>query len=124
MAVIQVIPEGDLALENGNFVWIEGSSLVRQNIASRFSFYAGEWFLDLREGVPYYRDILVKSPDRLVVRSIFEQVLRSTPGVTEILSFDLTLDAEERTIRFAFEVQSTDGIITVNPDDDAFVVRL
>lgn len=124
MAVIQEIPEGDLALENGNFVFIDGSKLVRQTILARFRFFLGEWFLDVREGVPYYRDVLVKSPDRSIVRSIFEQVLAGTPGVLAVLSFDLVFDAEARTIRFAFEVQSTDGVITVDPNDDEFIVRL
>lgn len=124
MAVFQVIPEGDLALENGNFVFIDGSKLVRQTILARFRFFLGEWFLDTREGVPYYRDILVKSPDRSVVRSVFQQVLAGTPGVLDVLRFELLFDEAARTIRFSFEVQSTDGVITVDPDDDAFIVRL
>ncbi len=124
MAVIQVIPEGDLALENGNFVLIDGSELVRQSILSRFRFFLGEWFLDVREGVPYFRDILVKSPDRDIVRSVFRQVLADTPGVLNILSFEILYDAQARTIRFSFEVQSTDDVIKVDPDDDAFVVRV
>lgn len=124
MAVTAVIPEGDLDIENGGFVWIEGSELVRQSILARFRFFLGEWFLDTREGVPYFRDILVKSPDRDIVRSVFRQVLADTPGVLDILKFDLDFDTKERTIRFTFEVQSTDDVIVVNPDDDAFVVRV
>ncbi len=125
MAVFQLIPEGDLELDaGGDFVFIDGSELVRQNIAARFRFFLGEWFLDTREGVPYYRDILVKSPDPAVVRSIFSQVLADTPGVLAILSFDLVFDARERTVRFSFEVQATDDVISVDPNDDEFVLRL
>jgi hypothetical protein len=124
MAIIQVIPAGDLALVNGNFVQIDGSQMTRQSLIARFRMFLGEWFLDQREGVPYYRDILVKNPDREVVRSVFRQVLAGTPGVLEILSFEVVFDERERTIRFSFEVQSTDGVISVSPDDDAFVVRI
>lgn len=124
MAVIVVIPEGDLALVNGNFVQVDGSRMVRQTLIARFRMFLGEFFLDTREGVPYYRDILVKNPDREVVRSVFRQVLEGTPGVLEILSFEIIYDEQERTIRFSFEVQSTDGVIAVSPDDDAFVVRI
>lgn len=124
MAVFQEIPAGDLLIENGQFVFIEGSRLVRQTILARFRFFLGEWFLDTREGVPFDRDILVKNPDRDVVRSVFRQVLATTPGVTDILSFDLIFDQVARTIRFNFEVQATDDVIRVSPDDDAFVVRL
>ena len=124
MAVIHLIPEGDLALEGGNFVMAIGAEMIRQAIRSRFRFFLGEWFLDLREGVPYYRDVLVKNPDVLIVRSVFRRVLETTPGVLSILRFDLLYEAEIRTLRFDFEVQSTDGPITVSPDDDSFVVRL
>lgn len=124
MAIVQVIPDGDLDLDGGDFVLIEGSRHVRQTILARFRFFLGEWFLDTREGVPYYRDILIKSPDRSVVRSVFLQVLTGTPGVLDVLSFDLLFDEQERTIRFSFEVQSTDGVVTVDPNDDAFVVRV
>jgi hypothetical protein len=124
MAVIQVIPEGDLDIVNGDFSRVSGSEHVRNSIFARFRMFLGEWFLDQREGVPYYRDILVKNPDRDVVHSVFRQVLAGTPGVLEILSFSIVFDERQRTIRVAFEVQSTDGVITVSPDDDAFVVRV
>lgn len=124
MAVIQEIPAGDLELVDGNFVILDGSRLVRQTLLSRFRFFLGEWFLDTREGVPYYRDILVKNPDEEIVRSVFRQVLEGTPGVLEILSFNIVYDDKDRTIRFSFEVRSTDGVIIVSTDDDAFVVRV
>lgn len=125
MAVIQVIPEGDLALgDDGDFVFIDGSRLVLQTILARFRFFLGEWFLDTREGVPYYRDVLIKNPDRGVVRSVFLQVLESTPGVLGVLTFDIVFDERARTISFAFEVQATDGVVTVTPGDEAFVVRI
>jgi len=124
MAVIQVIPEGDLALENGNFVMLDGADFVRQTIQARFRFFLGEWFLDTREGVPYYRDILIKSPDPSVVRSIFSQVLSDTPGVLAVPRFELIFDAKARTISFSFVAQTTDDVIVVNHDDDAFIVRL
>lgn len=124
MAVFQLIPENDLLLENGDFVMVDGSRLVRQTIASRFRFYLGEWFLDVREGVPYYRDILVKNPDLDVVRSTFRQVLTTTPGVLDVLSFSLTFDPHDRVLHFAFEVQSTDGPIEVVAEDEDFIIRL
>lgn len=124
MAVVHLIPEGDLELVNGDFRMASGSEMVRQTILSRFRYFLGEWFLDLREGVPYYRDVLVKNPDIEVVRSVFRRVLVSTPGVLSVLRFDLSFDFEERTLTFDFEVASTYGPIAVSPDDDAFIVRL
>lgn len=124
MAVFQLIPEGDLELVNGDFVFVDGVEELRQAILSRFRFFLGEWFLDLREGVPYYRDVLVKNPDVNLVRSVFRQVLASTPGVLSILRFDLRFDAEARTLSFDFAVQGADGPIAVSPDNDDFIVRV
>lgn len=123
MAVVQLIPENDLELVGGDFVFIDGSRMVRQTIACRFRFFLGEWFLDTREGVPYYRDILVKNPDPSVVASVFRRVLVTTPGVLSVLRFELRADFPNRTLRFDFEVQSTDGPIVVTPDDEDFIVR-
>jgi hypothetical protein len=123
MAVFQLIPAGDLALSGGDFVWQEGIEHTRQVIAARFRFFLGEWFLDLREGVPYYRDVLVKNPDREVVRSVFRNVLKTTPRVLEITRFDLRLDTTTRTLSFDFACQTEDGPIAVSPTDDAFIVR-
>jgi hypothetical protein len=123
MAVFRTIPAGDLALVNGDFVWQSGIDQTRQTILNRFKFFLGEWFLDLREGVPYYRDILGKNTDPEVARSVFRNVLRTTPGVLEITRFELRLDARERVLHFDFACQTADGEVSVSPSDDAFVVR-
>jgi hypothetical protein len=123
MAIIQLIPEGDLALENGDLVIVTGPEQIRQAIQSRFRMFLGEWFLDLREGVPYFQDILIKSPDEQVIRSVFRRVLQTTPGVLEITLFELIRNREERELRFRFECLVEGGRVTVTPEDDAFVVR-
>jgi hypothetical protein len=124
MAIIQIIPAGDLALSSGDVVIASGPEYVRQSILSRFKFFLGEWFLDLREGVPYYRDILIKNPDIDVIRSVFRKVLLTTPGVLEIERFALTLDNAKRELRFDFSCRVEGGAVTVNPADDAFVVTV
>jgi hypothetical protein len=124
MAITQIIPAGDLALENGNFVWIDGVQMIRQNIAARFKFFLGEWFLDLREGIPYYRDVLVKNPDISVVTSIFRQVLKDTPGVLEIRKFILRFNAVAREITLEFNCLVDGGEVVVTPEDTAFIIKV
>ncbi len=124
MAIVQLIPAGDLALVNGNFVWLDGPAMIRQNIAARFKFFLGEWFLDLREGIPYYRDILGKNPDVNVASSIFRQVLKETPGVLEIRDFVLRFDSSIREINFRFTCLVEGGTISVLPEDDEFIITV
>lgn len=124
MAVIRIIPAGDLALNSSRtgFLWIDGGELIRQRIASRFRFFLGEWFLDRRQGVPWFRDVFKKNPDLRVVRSVFRQVLATTPGVISISRFDLQVDTVERTLYFDFEVQGLNGPVVVAPEDRDFIL--
>src|SRR3954447_26510569 len=107
MAVFRVIPAGDLALtpDETQLQIIEGVAAVRQKLASRFRMFLGEWFLDQRQGVPYYRDILVKSPNLGVIRSVFRKVILTTPGVLGITTFTLALDRVSRILSFDFVCQ-------------------
>lgn len=129
MAVLRIIPAGDLALSAGDLVVLGDTAAtrvlyIRQKIRVRFKFFLGEWFLDLRQGIPYYRDVLVKNPSLPLIRSLFLRVLRRTPGVLEVLRFQLTMDAVTRTLRFDFEARVTDGVVIVRPEDEDFLVSV
>jgi hypothetical protein len=122
MAILQLIPAGDLALVDGSYVVASGPEYIRQSIAARFKFFLGEWFRDLREGVPYYRDVFKKNPDRDVVRAIFRRIVAETPGVLEITRFDIAFNTADRFLAFNFEARVTDGVVTVSTDDDEFIL--
>ena len=125
MAIIRIIPIGDLGLVNGDVVIVDGREQIRQAIFCNFRFFLAEWFLDLREGVPYFQEILIKSPNLETVTAAFRETLLNTPGVQEINKFDLELDGSTRTLRFDFEVSTEDGqTLTVTPSDSAFVINL
>lgn len=122
MAIIRIDEAGDLALENGNFVWLRGIDWVRQRLMTRFKFFQGEWFLDERLGVPYFRSVLVKNPDLGVVRSIFRRIILTTPGVISITHFEVRYNDSERHLEFEFTARATTGLITVTPEDREFIV--
>ena len=126
MAVLRVIPAGDLALtlDRTQLAIIEGVQAVRQKLACRFRMFLGEWFLDQRQGVPYYRDVLVKNPNLGVIRSVFRKVILTTPGILGITKFALTFDKPNRLLLFDFIAQATDGPIVVTPDDRDFIVSV
>ena len=123
--IIKKIPIGDLKLTNGDLVIIDGVDQIKQAIWSNFRFFLGEWFLDTREGVPYFQEILVKSPDMGTVSSAFRSALLKTVGVIEILTFRLEHDRPTRTLRFDFSVRvQGNEVLIVRPTDESFVVRL
>ncbi len=98
---------GDLAFPP---YWLRGAAAVAQKVRVRFRFFAGEWFLDRRLGVPYFRDILIKNPDRLVVSTVFRGVLTLTPGIKRVASFSSSLDVSTRTLTADFEATLDNGV--------------
>ena len=129
MAVLRKIPRGDLALELGDLVVLGNTPksrvlYIRQKIACRFKFFLREWFLDLRQGIPAFRDVFVKNPNLALIRSLFLRVLRRTPGVLSVPRFFLSFDASARTLRFDFQALVSDGIVAVRPNDEDFLVDL
>lgn len=124
MAVFRMVSADDLALSNGDFVWIDGLEQVRQNIAARFKFFYGEWFLDTRQGVPYFQNILTKSPDLDLVRSTLRGVLLASKEVISIERFSVEYDQRARRLSFSFSCKTTEGDLIVLPSDRAFIVEI
>lgn len=137
MPVYRIIPTGDLALSRdpdkravgiaslgagGSLVVIEGLEQVRQRLAARFKFFQGEWFLDTRQGIPYYRDVLVAQPDLPLIRSTFRRAILSTPGVLSLPRLTLSFDRTTRTLSVAFQAIVNGGVIEVLPGDKDFLV--
>lgn len=101
----------DITDYNLSLVGEEGDELNRvvQDLKIRLWFFMGEWFLDISKGVPYFRDILVKSPDLNAIEAILKEVIFETKNVLEILSFDLAYNSSARTMSVQFQVNTTFG---------------
>ena len=85
-----------------------------QRIRVGLQFFLGEWFVDLREGVPYYRDILIKNPSKLTVQAIIRNVIENTTGVQSLEALRYDLDRANRRLDLAFEAVLDIGeVITV-----------
>jgi hypothetical protein len=129
MAVIRIIPAGDLELKNGDLVVLGYTDatriqFIRQKIASRFKFFINEWFLDQREGIPYYRDVFVKRPNIPLIRSLFRRVLIKTTGVLDVPRMSLVYDSANRSLAFDFQARVTGGEVVVRPEDADFIVSV
>lgn len=103
VATVQNPVKHDLYLdEGGNLeLAVEGEGIL-QHLRCRFQFFLGEWFLDRREGIPFFREIFTKNPSLIVVRSIYDQIIAGTPGIDAVTRLDLDLDARTRTLEVDF----------------------
>lgn len=88
--------EGDLMLVNGDFVLVRGLDAIEQHLRVRLRFFLGEWFLDEREGVPFFRDIFVKNPNVSLITAELRRVVTSTPGVSSCEQLTVDIDAGAR----------------------------
>ena len=94
--------EGDLFIgPSGQFVLLAGPEAVQQHVRSRLRLFLGEWFLDARQGFPYYRDVFIKAPNRQSVISSLRRTIRQTPGVAVVDELSLEV-APDRSARVSF----------------------
>ena len=97
---------------------------LRYVLKQRFQMFLGEWFLDTREGVPYYRDILIKNPDEAVVRSIFRQVILDTQDIDSVRSLTIQINGAQRLLICDFVAVAADGtVFDTRKLDEPFIIE-
>ena len=108
----------DLYLSNGNLVISSGHDAARQAIYYRLWLFAGEWFMDEDEGVPYWESILVKNPNLPAIREIIRARIAATPGIDSVLSISLE-KSTDRTYSLSFKAKLYDDTLL---DVDGFAL--
>jgi hypothetical protein len=116
---------GDLKLVKGDIVWvIEKIDQVVQQARIRLLSFRGDWFLDLREGVPYFEDVLVKNPNAGRIRAIMRQSLLGIPSVIRVPDLVLAFDKAQRLLRIRWSLVLDDGTVIRSEDFGPFVLEL
>lgn len=111
--------DGDIAVAtNGTQRWTSSvAEEAAQRLQNKYQLFLGEWFLDLREGVPYYRDILgVKPLNMQAVRAVLRKVATDDPAVDSITEFTAELDGVTRRLTVGLVVQLITGeVLALEP---------
>lgn len=116
---------GDLRLSGGTLVWTTDlATEVAQRLTVRFNFFKGEWFLDRRQGTPWYQEVFVKDPDPAVLRAIFSSVILGTAGVATLERLTLGEPDADRELSLSFEARLTDGSRFLSSAFGPFLVRV
>lgn len=100
------------------------ASETAQRIFVRLNFFHSEWFLNLDEGAPYYKELMRKGPPARVVRSVLGSIILGTQGVAAMPKFAYSVSAQTRLMRVTFEVKLTDGTTFRSSDFGEFVVSV
>ena len=107
---------GDIELVNGELPLVSGVDEYAQFIGQKLKSFLGEWFLDVRLGVPYFDRIFEKQINPEIVTAIFRNEIITTPGVLELQELDLNLDAATRRLDVDFRALSTDGEVSFSEE--------
>jgi hypothetical protein len=110
MSVLRVIPKGDLLLTNRTTVVTDGADYAKQRITVSLDVFLGEWFLDKRIGIAYFRDLLVHSPNSDTVRTTFREAIMNTPGIVAVPLLSITLDTTNRIAYVDFAATYDNGV--------------
>jgi hypothetical protein len=111
---------GDLDLTGHRMSLVTGEAAMEQQLKIRFRFVDGTWFLNEAEGLPYLEDILIKSPDLLLVESIFREAIESTPGITTVNTINVTVDATRKLTLTFSATMDTGEVLVFSP----FVIEI
>ena len=109
MINLQLDSSGDIFTRNYGLARISGNEQMAQRISTRLKLLLGEWFLDTGQGVPWFERILVKSPNRAIVQGVLKRTIIQTPGVNELVSFDIRENTVSRKIVVSFAVTTNNG---------------
>jgi hypothetical protein len=106
---------GDLDFTQGLRLTTTLAQFVAQRVRSRLLFFLGEWFLDTRQGVPYFLQVFVSNPDIPLVTSLFRRVIEETPGVASLETFQVAFIRTSRVLRVTAKIRASDGsLVPIN----------
>lgn len=116
-------PVGLLELDPDTLQWVRGPDAVILRLGWRLAFWRGEWALDLRLGIPYARQFFRRNPSRNLMIQILGDVIRSTPGISELLSIDVAFDKAKRRASVSFVARLEDGETTIRAVDAPLLLK-
>jgi len=104
----------DLEFIDNDIVIVETQDQLDQTLKIRLLFFQGEWYLDIKQGLPFYEKILVKNPNLPDIDNIIKAEIIDTPEVQELLSYSSDYDPLLRTYAVRFKVRTDFGISEFN----------
>lgn len=101
----------DVYLSNRDLATVSGVDGIQQHLIQRLREFQGEWFLELRDGVPYHQEFFKKNFDPVLIDYVLKVKIIETPGILELLEFEMDYDNVARELSVTFRANSYDGEI-------------
>ncbi len=114
--------EHDLILLGGDFATVDDDVATAQEIKTRLLFFKGENFADLREGIPYFQEILIKGVDENRARAIIRQAILSVPAIVDVDSITFEVDRLTRAATVNWTARTNIGTVISSEDFGPLIV--
>jgi len=105
-----------MALTAGDSTIVEGDDATAQELRSRLLLFRGSFFADLREGVPWFQEILRKGYATGRVKQVLRDAILTHPEIVDVPSLTLTVDPATRAGTVTFEARTLAGS-TIRSED-------
>lgn len=89
---------GDLDLSQGLRRTTTMPQYVAQRLRQNLSFFLGEWFLDQRQGLPYWKRIIGQRFDASLIEQIFRKACLATAGVSRVERLQVAFNRRTRAL--------------------------
>lgn len=107
----------DLALEDNEVPMVECQYAAAQALRVALQINTGEWALDIRVGVPYREQILVKPVNIGVASGLIIAAALASEGILRLRSYEPDLDTQTREFTMEMNLQTVwcDVTVAVEP---------
>lgn len=107
---------GDILLNDAGDIQFTDS--VQQAISIRLKWFAKEWRLGPDFGIPYYEEVFIKNPSKLLLEQRMQDEIMEVAEVEKITAFNLNLDSRTRVLYVKYTVKvgekSIEGKVELN----------
>ncbi len=106
----------DLHINNGDIsLCPSDDDAVAQAIAIRLKTFAGEWFLDENQGLPYLTHIFGKKLNERYLRNLIVQEIKAIAGVSDVQNLIFKPQQNQRRLLISFNaILSNQKSITID----------
>ncbi len=82
---------------------------VQLKVTTTMQFFLGEFFLDLRKGIAFFKYEIGRRFDRQLLTTLFTRAALQTTGVSEVVSMTMTLDRQTRKLTRVMRLKVESG---------------
>ncbi len=103
-------PDNDLVVTT-DLQLSRGIPAIMQSCRIALLMFAGEWFLDLKAGIPYWESILAQKPEvaKKAAAIAFRAALLGVPGVQEVTKLEVDFAGGTRRMSITWRVRCAFG---------------